>query len=88
MLLGLRAEAQFVDMVDDLAQGVAALNLVLDLAENLADLVFDGVRAGGLELETLQVGEQLAIHKLPQVIAGLGLVVVEPAVFILGRGPR
>jgi hypothetical protein len=43
VLLGLRAEAQLVDMVDDLAQVVAALNLVFDLAEDLPDLVFDGV---------------------------------------------
>ena len=87
MLLGLRAEAQFVDVVDDLAQGVAALNLVLDLAEYLADLVFDGVRAGGLLLEAVQVGEQLAIDKLAQVVAGQCLVVVELAVTVLGRGP-
>jgi uncharacterized protein with PhoU and TrkA domain len=47
VLLGLRAEAQFVDVVDDLAQVVAAVDLVLDLAEDLADLVFDGVRPAG-----------------------------------------
>ena len=57
VLLGLRAEAQFVDVVDDLAQVVAALNLVLNLAEDFADLVFDGVRPGRLLLEAVQVGE-------------------------------
>ena len=60
VLLGLRAEAQLVDVVDDLAQVVAALDLVFDLAEDFADLVFDGVRPAGLLLEAVQVGEELA----------------------------
>jgi hypothetical protein len=46
VLLGLGAEAQLVDMVDDLAQVVAALDLVFDLAEDFADFVLDGVRFG------------------------------------------
>ena len=46
-------------MVDDLAQVVAAGDLVLDLAEDFADFVFDGVRAGGLLLEAVQVREEL-----------------------------
>jgi hypothetical protein len=45
VLLGLRAEAEFVDMVDDLAQVVAAGNPVFELAEDFADLVFDGIGA-------------------------------------------
>ena len=77
MLLGLRAESQLVDVVDDLAQVVAALDLVLDLAEDLADLVFDGVRPGGLLLEAVQVGEELAVDEVAQIVAGLGLVVVD-----------
>ena len=70
MLLGLGAEAQLVDMVDDLAQVVAAVNLVLDLAEDLADLVLDGVRPAGLLFEAVQVGEQLAVYEIPQIVAG------------------
>jgi len=53
VLLGLGAEAELVDMVDDLAHVVAALDLVLNLAEDLADLVFDGVRPGGALLEAM-----------------------------------
>ena len=87
MLFGLRAEAQFVDVVDDLAQVVAAVNLVLDLAEDFADLVFDGVRPGGLLLEAVQVGKELLIDEIAQVVAGHGLVVVDLAVLALGRGP-
>ena len=87
VLLGLRAEAQFVDVVDDLAQVVAALNLVLDLAEDFADLVFDGVRAGGLLLEAVQVGEELAVDEVAEVVAGQGLVVVDLAVLVLWARP-
>ena len=47
MLFRLGAEAQFVDVVDDLPQVVAALDAVFDLAEDFANLVFDGVRPGG-----------------------------------------
>jgi hypothetical protein len=79
MLLGLGTEAQLVDMVDDLAQVVAALNLVLDLAENLADLVFDGVGTGGLELEAVQIGEQLLVDEIAQVVPGQGTVVIKLA---------
>jgi hypothetical protein len=39
VLLGLGLEAEFVDVVDDLAQVVAALDAVLYLAEDFADLV-------------------------------------------------
>ena len=63
VLLGLRAEVQFVNVVDDLAQVVATLNLVLDLAENLPNFVFDGVRAGRLLLEAVQVGKELPFTK-------------------------
>jgi hypothetical protein len=63
VLLGLRAEAQLVNVVDDLAQVVAALDLVLDLAEDFADLVFDGVRPGGLLLEAVQVGKSFRLTK-------------------------
>jgi len=44
VLLGLGAELQAIDQIDDLAQVVAAGDLVADLPEDLADLysiVFD-----------------------------------------------
>jgi len=76
VLLGLRAEAQFVDVVDDLAQVVAAVNLVFDLAENFADFVFKGIRPAGLLFKGVQVGKELAVDKIAQVVAGQRLVVV------------
>src|SRR5271157_3611893 len=87
VFLGLGAEVQLVDLVDNLAQVVAALNLVLDLAEYLPNLVFDSVRAARLLLEAVQVGKELPVHEVAEVVAGQGLVVVEFAVLALGRGP-
>ena len=74
-------------MVDDLAQVVAAGDLVFDLAENLADLIFDGVRAGSLLLEGVEIWEELLIDEVAEVVAGQGRVVVELAVLALGRCP-
>jgi hypothetical protein len=37
-------KAQLIDAVDHLAQIVAALNTVLQLAENLTNLIFKSVR--------------------------------------------
>jgi RimJ/RimL family protein N-acetyltransferase len=73
VFLGLRAEAQLVDVVDDLAQVVAAADLVADLAEVLADLVLDRVRAAGLLLEAVQVREELLVQEVAQVGACLEL---------------
>ena len=66
---------------------IAALNLVLDLAENFANLVFDGVGAGRLLLEAVQVRKELPVHEVAEIVAGQGLVMVELAVLVLGRGP-
>jgi hypothetical protein len=87
VLLGLRAEAQLVDVVDDLAEVVAALDLVLDLTEDFADFVFNGVRPAGLLLEAVEVGEELVVDEVAQVVAGQGLVVVDVAVSILRGSP-
>jgi hypothetical protein len=87
VLFGLGTEAQFVDVVDDFAEVVARLNLVFDLAEDFADLVFDGVRPGRLLLEAMKVGEKLAIDEIAQIVAGLGLVMVDLAVYPWGQ-PR
>jgi hypothetical protein len=44
VLLGLGAEAQAIDYIDDFAQVVAAADLVAQLTEDLADLVLNRVR--------------------------------------------
>jgi hypothetical protein len=87
VLLGLGAEAQLVDVIDDLAQIVAARNLVLDLTEDLADFVFDRVRPRGLLLENVQIGERFEVDEVAEIVAGLGLVVIQLAEVIFGGGP-
>ena len=87
MLFGLRAEAQLVDVIDDFAQVVAAVNLVFDLAKYLADLVFNRVRPAGFLFEAVQIRKQRAIHKIAQVVASARLVVIELAARILRRSP-
>jgi hypothetical protein len=74
VLLGLRAEAQLVDVVDDLAQVVAAGDLVLDLPEDLADLVLDRVRAARPLLELPQIRKERVVDEIAQVIAGKRVV--------------
>ena len=56
-------------------------------AEDLANLVFDGVRPGGLLLEGVQVREQFLIDEGEQVVAAQGGVVVNLPVFALRRCP-
>jgi hypothetical protein len=53
----------------------------------LADLVFDGVRAGGAGFEALQIGEESFVNVFDQVVGGGGGVVVEGAVGFFGGGP-
>ena len=74
-------------MVDDLAQVVAALDLVFDLTENFTDFVFDGVRPAGLLFKAVQVGKELEVDEVAEVVPGLSIVVVQLAVLALGGGP-
>ena len=53
MLLVLRAEAQLVNLVDDLAQVVAALDLVLDFPEDFPVILADEQRIGQVLLNLL-----------------------------------
>ncbi|MFO1000983.1 MAG: hypothetical protein U0936_11625 [Planctomycetaceae bacterium] len=76
MLLRLRSKPQFVDVVENLAKVVTAGDLVSDLAEDLADLVFDRIRSAGFLLERFQVREQLVVDEVAKIITGGGFVVV------------
>lgn len=64
-------------MVDDFAHVVAALDLVLDFAEDLADLVLNGVGIRGLLLEALEVGEEIVIDEVAQIVPGQSPIVIE-----------
>jgi len=88
VFLGLRPEAEFVDVVDDLAEVVAALDFVLNLAPKIWPILYSMVvRPGGALGEAVEVGKELLVDEIAEVIAGLGDVVVELAVLALGRGP-
>ena len=87
ILFRLAAEAELVDQFERVAQRIAALELVLDLAENLADLVFDRVGPFGSLAEAAQIGEQLAVDIVDQVRPGQRVVMVESSVLGLRRRP-
>jgi hypothetical protein len=87
-VLGLLAvEVEAVDDLERVAERVTGAELVDDLGEDLADLVFDRVRVGGAVAELPKVREQAEVDELDQVGVGHGCVVVELAV-LLRRGPR
>ena len=89
VLLGLGGKAEFVDVVDDLAEVVAALDAVLYLAKDFADFVFDGIRLiAGLGLEAVEIGKELLVDEIEKVIAAQRGVVVNLAVLALRRSPR
>ncbi len=59
----------------------------LILSPDLSNFVFDCVRATRLLLELVQVGKELPVHKVAEVVSGQSVVVVEFAVLALGCGP-
>ena len=87
MLFRLREETELVNRVNNVPQIIPTLNPVLNLRKNLPDLVLDGVWPAGLGLEALEIGEKLAVDEIEEVVAGEGVVVIELAGFVLGRGP-
>ena len=87
MLFLLRPELEGINPVDDLPQVVPAGNFVLNLAEYLPDLVFQRIGSAGPLLEPLEVGEQLPINELEEVITGQGGIVVDLPILPLGSSP-
>jgi hypothetical protein len=75
-------------MVDDFAKVVAAMNLIFNLAKNLADFVFQRIGTARLLLKAIQVREKLLIDKVAQVITSLSCVMVWLAFGIFGCCPR
>ncbi len=88
MFLRLRSETQDIQLVDDVPEIVTALELVLDLAEHLTDLVLDSVGAGSADFEAVQVRKKLRAYKLAQVVACHRPIVVNRPACTLWRGPR
>ena len=78
MLFSLGAEAKLVDLVDDFAEVVAALDFVFDFAEDFADLIFDRVGARGALLEAGEVGKELEVDEVAEIVAGRELCCGRP----------
>ena len=83
MLFRLRVEAKLIDQFQRVAQRIARAELVFDLGEDFADLVFDRVGAFGAGAEAFQVGKQFVIDVLDEVVAGQALSWSnEPSLFL------
>ena len=87
VLLGLRTETEFVDVIDDLAEVISAADLVLYLPEDLADLVLNRVRPARPLLEAVEVREESPVDEIDEVVARQRPVVVERPILPLGRRP-
>ena len=86
-MLGLGAtEVEGVDDLQHIAQGVTGAEAVADFGKDLADLVFQRIGVVAAFAERGEVGEQLAVDELAQVLAGAGIG-VELAVGGFRRGP-
>ena len=84
MLVRMGAKFQAIRQIDDLAQIMAALNLVFDFTEYLPDFILNRVRPVGLGLEQLQVGK----NKFFQIIAAAGRMMINFTRPINGSRPR
>ena len=87
MLFLLRTKAKHVNLIDDVAEVVSALKLVVYLSEYLADLVFNGVQARSAALETFEIWEELGVNEVLEIIAGHRTVEIGLAISTFGRGP-
>ncbi len=86
VFLLLRAEAQAIHLIDDVAHVVAALDFVGNLAKNLADFVLECLRGCSALGEAAQIREEALIDEVAQIVAGHGAV-VDAAIGGLGCGP-
>ncbi|MGB3710480.1 MAG: hypothetical protein WA985_02200 [Erythrobacter sp.] len=87
-MLGLAAaKIERIDHIDHIAQRIARTEAVGELGEYLPDLIFQRIGFAGIGLKRLEIGKQLAVDEIDQVLAGPGGVKVRLAILILWRGP-
>lgn len=70
-----------------LAAVAAGVDHVFDLAEDLADFVFDGLGGGSRLIELLEIREEGVVDEVGEVVGAHGFFVVDRAVGFLGGGP-
>ena len=70
-----------------IAQGVTTLKLVLNLTKDFPNLVFDGIWASGTFFEAIEIGKQLAVNEVDEVITNESGIVVDAAVVLLRSCP-
>ena len=87
MLLDLGTETQAIDVFQCIPERIATGKAVFDFTEDFTDFVFDGIRAGGALFEALQVGEEITVYIVDEVITGKRIVVVKLAIRRFWRGP-
>jgi len=58
-----------------------------NFAEDFAEFVFDGVGAGSALLEGVQVGEEVGVGEVAEVVSGYCFVVIDLACSAFGGGP-
>jgi len=87
VLFLLRPVVQTIDEFQGVAEGVAAAELILDLAEKRPDLVFDGVGVTGPVREPLEVEKEIGIHERDEVVARHRGVVIHGAIRCLRNRP-
>src|SRR5579883_362812 len=80
-------EAQPIDEFERIAQIVAALESVPDLAKNFPDLVFDGIRVGRALFKTFEIRAEIVVDAGDEIIARQRFAVVEGTISLPRRGP-
>ncbi len=68
VLFCMGTETQFVNAINHFTQIVTALYAVFQFAENLANLVFNGVGIFGRQFELFEIRKQFVVYKVGKVI--------------------
>jgi len=76
MLLRRSPEPELINQVDHFPHIIAALDLVLQFAENFPNFILNRIRVFGIGLELTQIGKELAVHEISQIIPGKGFMVI------------
>lgn len=85
LLLG--TEAELIHQIQGITQGIAALEFIADLGKDLPDLVLNGVRRSSSLPESPEIGKELAVHIVDQIIPGQGRIQISRPVRLFRSRP-